>query len=320
MNEAGDRQNCITCNSPSIEFLTDQERNGDVHMTYICRECGQIFSLPRPDEESLEELYQKGQFSKKFRGATVPSQKKLRSCEKAARRRALALERILAENGVHSRERKVLDVGCGTGSFVAEMKKRGWLAVGMELDPVYAGYCEQYYGITINKGLLSEDSFPYRFDLIAAFHVIEHVGSPIAFLKTLISCATNKGIIVIECPGAESWPKPNLRGFFWKPHVNSFTLRSLVHIMERAGLEILYAGYNAANLFVVGKIGAKAAAIDGFRSDFASSRDLVQRRLAEKGWRQARAILASLYKRAKYRIEKRLGRLSPNYIRQFDSD
>ena len=75
----------------------------------------------------------------------------------------------------------VLDIGCASGEYLANLKKYGNYSkcVGLEIDAVAAESGRKRFGLHIIQGTLESASFPDEsFDLITMNHVIEHVYSP----------------------------------------------------------------------------------------------------------------------------------------------
>jgi ubiquinone/menaquinone biosynthesis C-methylase UbiE len=99
---------------------------------------------------------------------------------------------------------KLIDVGCGSGSFLLTMKKLGWTCVGLEPDPnaVNSGL---EAGLDIKEGLPSDISrLKEEWDAITMSHVIEHVQSPPKVLRDLCSSLQSEGRLVSISPNPES--------------------------------------------------------------------------------------------------------------------
>ena len=113
---------------------------------------------------------------------------------------------------------KFLDVGCGNGTILRELKKRGY---------------ENGYGIDISKLFVNEarkrrlkniyyydgDKFPFKkefFDLIGSFNVLEHTQNPEKFILGQISLLKPNGFIIVACPNFLSSilpsPHPRIKG------------------------------------------------------------------------------------------------------------
>ncbi len=83
------------------------------------------------------------------------------------------------------------------------------------------------------------------FDLITAFHVIEHLPDPVAMLKALAYKLSKNGRIVVEVPSSEDAlltlyaSKEFLRFTYWSQHLFLFSAETLKDLAERAGLRVV---------------------------------------------------------------------------------
>ena len=84
------------------------------------------------------------------------------------------------------------------------------------------------------------NNFECYFDLIIVSHVLEHVSSPIFFLKPLIKSLNNKGIIFIEVP-CNDWKHKKIV----EPHLLFFdkmTMQTLIDQLNLKALKVAYYG------------------------------------------------------------------------------
>ncbi|TFE66576.1 hypothetical protein A7Q10_02030 [Methylacidiphilum caldifontis] len=111
---------------------------------------------------------------------------------------------------------KVLDVGCGNGSFLFFMKQLGWVVQGIEQDSEAAQNSRQL-GISITEAFVEECSLEKDFyEAITLSHVIEHLADPKAILLKLYSSLKPGGTLVSISPNpVVKWAMifcPNWRG------------------------------------------------------------------------------------------------------------
>jgi 2-polyprenyl-3-methyl-5-hydroxy-6-metoxy-1,4-benzoquinol methylase len=78
---------------------------------------------------------------------------------------------------------RLLDVGCGSGHFLARMRTAGWQVVGVEPDPSAAQIARDRLGLPVVVGTLEALDPAEGFDAITLSHVIEHVPDPVATLR-----------------------------------------------------------------------------------------------------------------------------------------
>lgn len=136
-------------------------------------------------------------------------------------------------------EGRLLDVGCATGRFLQRMKAIGWRVSGIELDPDAAATAK-----TVTPDVVIGDpstvTLPARhFDLITAFHVIEHLPDPLGALRNMLGWLAPGGLMIVEVPNAGGWGGRLFRrywsGLDYPRHLVHFTPATMGAMVERAG-------------------------------------------------------------------------------------
>ncbi len=135
----------------------------------------------------------------------------------------------------------LLDVGCGSGEVLRVAARRGWDATGVEPVAESAAIAQER-GLDVRATLLQESGLPERsFDVVSAFHVLEHMADGTGFLSLLGRWARPGGHVLIEVPNWRSFHRRNT-GPHWpglRPleHIAHYEPATLAATMERAGLE-----------------------------------------------------------------------------------
>lgn len=142
-----------------------------------------------------------------------------------------------------SRRGRLLDVGCGSGEFMAKMRGLGWETVGIEPDPVAAKTARSHQQLDVVCASLEEAGLPAEsFDVVTMSHVIEHVHDPIGFLGECRRLLRPDGVMVVVTPNSRSlgsrWFGRSWRGWEVPRHLFVFSPRTLGACAERAGLQI----------------------------------------------------------------------------------
>ena len=104
---------------------------------------------------------------------------------------------------------KLLDVGCGTGNFLAAARNAGYDVSGTELDRDAAQFAKDQVGLPhIFPVAILEfvQQHPGKtFDVVTFFEVLEHQAAPAAFLEGVRSCVRSRGYIALSVPNRERW-------------------------------------------------------------------------------------------------------------------
>ncbi len=167
-------------------------------------------------------------------GGTPPSMEAwLRETEQDDSRRFHMLETSLIN-------RKILDFGCGAGGFLKKAQAVASQACGVELEQrVHAHWGDE---LTLHHGLAEAGA---GYDLITAFHVIEHLADPRSMLRELSGHLKTGGRLVVEVPSSEDalltlFDNNAFQHFtYWSQHLFLFNANTLKVLAEQAGLSVV---------------------------------------------------------------------------------
>lgn len=105
----------------------------------------------------------------------------------------------------------ILDIGAGTGDFLAVAKQNGWSTTGIEPSP-------KAKSIAISKGISfvenTTDLANHSFDVITMWHVLEHVPDLDFQIKELKRLLKPSGTLIVAVPNFKSFDA-NHYGKFW---------------------------------------------------------------------------------------------------------
>jgi 2-polyprenyl-3-methyl-5-hydroxy-6-metoxy-1,4-benzoquinol methylase len=108
-----------------------------------------------------------------------------------------------------SRGGALLDIGCGTGNFLAAARDAGYRVTGIELDRNAARFAKERLGLERVLPLtISEFAAQHpreQFDVVTFFEVLEHQATPVEFLQKVRACVRTGGLIALSVPNRERW-------------------------------------------------------------------------------------------------------------------
>lgn len=135
--------------------------------------------------------------------------------------------------------RDVLEIGFGSGGFLAYCRSKGWSVTGTELSPEQVAAARAAgYQVELAEALAG---LPERsFDLVAAFDVLEHIpeSESVQFLSLLASKARIGGSVLLRYPNADSW-LGNAHQYGDPTHVTAIGYYKLQYLAARADLDIV---------------------------------------------------------------------------------
>ncbi|HUS02522.1 MAG TPA: class I SAM-dependent methyltransferase [Chitinophagaceae bacterium] len=101
---------------------------------------------------------------------------------------------------------KILEVGCGTGSFLQVMQKKGFDCTGVELNQSAVDVCRQK-GLNVFKQLLEEHVIEHSemYDVVCSFQVLEHVYDVHSFITSSLKCLKPGGKLIMAVPNNNPW-------------------------------------------------------------------------------------------------------------------
>ncbi len=221
---------CNLCGSSDVEVVSLKDRKGDYLRTVICRNCGLIWSDPRPAEEEIREFYSKD-YRAEYKGINRPKKKHIYRGAKEAMRRYLFLRDFLRKDD------SVLDIGAGNGTFVYLLRKFGINSKGIEPYGSFARYAEETLGVPVEASFSNELNKAESFNVVTLHHVLEHMADPLSELKNIWSILAENGYLVVEVPNAEDIKQdPNNR--YHKAHIYTFNPETLIALGEKAGFDV----------------------------------------------------------------------------------
>lgn len=137
--------------------------------------------------------------------------------------------------------RKVLEVGCGRGEYLALLRAAGTDARGLEAGAAAVRYCRRQ-GLHAQRGYLARRSGVLADAPYAAFvtlNFLEHWPDPVGSLAAAARNLDVGGIGLVEVPNFDMIVRQALFSEFIADHLLYFTEETLRFTLQRSGFEVL---------------------------------------------------------------------------------
>lgn len=202
-----------------------------------CKNCGLVYVNPRLTEKSLAHLYHEEYFSSYSTTESEAHKKR----EKTFKSEIKELEKLTLK-------RKILDVGCGGGFFLASLGS-SWEKYGCDINPAAVKFGRESLGLNTLEGHLRQLDFPDEsFDVVKIRGTIEHLPDPIDELYESIRILRKGGIIAVNTPNISSICakiyKEKFRMVDPIHHIYYFSTKSLSSMLKKVGFRIRKVSYH----------------------------------------------------------------------------
>lgn len=180
---------CQACLGDSIGYVAGKSD----HRLVKCAACGLVTTTPMPSEESLRNFYQGFSFE-------PPDLAELKTCL------PVIVKSLEFHVGPPIKGDRFLDYGGGYGIYCLAAKSLGWRADLFDYDVGCLDFARKFMHVEMATSEFQELE-PHSYDVIFAFHVIEHWSEIKANMITLKTLLKPGGRIVIATPNCESLEK-----------------------------------------------------------------------------------------------------------------
>jgi len=138
---------------------------------------------------------------------------------------------------------RLLDIGCGNGSFLAAARDAGFEVTGFEPDHNAVRFAQSNYGL---KNVFASVPEEFRrehpdeiFDVVTFFEVLEHQEDPQKFLDTAKSFLAANGYVALSVPNRTRW-QVGMDPLDYPPnHLTRWSPKALRNFTERNGFEVI---------------------------------------------------------------------------------
>lgn len=221
-----------------------------------CRFCKMVFSKKIPSESELHAHYANYNRAKQISPLTIQK-----------------YQVLLKEFNTFNRNNRILDVGCGSGFFLAEAQREGWESTGTEFGDDAVEFCRTKNLNVLEGSVESIDFADNYFDVITSFEVIEHLSFPFPHMKELHRILRPGGLLYMTTPNFGSITrfmlKENWDIITYPEHLSYFEKKTLDFALKRSG-------------FNRGKLIANGISIDRLRNSIKKKKVVIKKKALVK--------------------------------------
>jgi len=226
-----DNQNCYLCGSDQNIGRLGSVRDNPEIQPLECVGCGLVF-LSSASHITEEHYTESG-----MHNGEIPD------VESWLKKTAFDDERRFHFMKNQITNKKVLDFGCGAGGFLERAKQVASEVSGIELEKaLQTSFKERELNVFSNLQLVQEDG--QKWDVITAFHVVEHLSDPRKTLNDLSTLLNKEGQIIIEVPSSNDalltlYNNQPFQNFtYWSQHLYLFNSQTLFDLINQSGLKL----------------------------------------------------------------------------------
>jgi len=212
-----------------------------------CDGCGVVYTPLMLKDEILMNMYEAGTYQEYFKSLVLQGAE--------LRKNTLELRKCRQVSSFFREPGKILDVGCGSGSFLKVCYENGWSVLGIDPSSGAVKAAKEKYDINVIKGFFEDYQTDCKFECIT-FVGIEHLQDPIGALKKARSMLSEDGVIFYEVPSADCFLMNYIKRFPFDAtryieaarHYLFFSRKTIEYICLKYQFELLYVETNGLDI------------------------------------------------------------------------
>jgi len=227
MDKYQENNSCRLCGGRDQQSISENllTKYNDSFSLRRCTTCAYVSTYPTPSDQLLERYYDQNY----WQSGHLKNSSALNMLYKFRMSRIVSFIRQNSNS-----DSRILDWGCGDGSFVKLMRNLGYECYGLD---AYAAEPDVAY---IINATIEDPGFPDDFfDIMTCFHVLEHLKNPKTSIENAFKLLKASGLMIVEVPNFDSLGS-RIFGPNWQPlqiptHISHFTPKTLKKIFQSVG-------------------------------------------------------------------------------------
>ena len=228
---------CQTEDFNNILICKDHTVSGESFAIVECNDCTHRFTNPRPAVTDIGKFYQ----AEDYISHSDTNKGIINQAYKIVRRFTIQHKINLIKSLVQHQNPKILDIGCGTGTFLNAVNKKGWGVTGVEPSDEAIAKCEEK-GLQVHRQL-QDITDTGTFDVVTMWHVLEHVYDLHEYTARIKKMLKPGGYLVVAVPNHLS-KDAQYYGADWAAydvprHIQHFNQHSIKKLMRKSKLSFV---------------------------------------------------------------------------------
>lgn len=229
-----ERKECPACLSTSFNTereVMDFSVSKEVFKVQLCEQCGHRFTSPLPAEDKIGPYYDSPDYISHTNDGSSFFGKVYQQLRDINMSRKHKLVSSYTQGTQH------LDYGCGTGTFLEYMLRKGYSSEGVEINEGARAMAAAFGSV-----YSSIDGCKNTYDAITLWHVLEHVYDLDQMMAAFHERLQNDGALFIAVPNPNS---PDAKHYkeFWAAwdipiHAHHFSKSSIEALAGRTGFTL----------------------------------------------------------------------------------
>jgi 2-polyprenyl-3-methyl-5-hydroxy-6-metoxy-1,4-benzoquinol methylase len=212
--------------------------SGEVFEIWHCAACTARFTQKAPSTGEIGKYYK----AEAYVSHTDTKKGLVNRLYHMVRNHTLHAKRQLIGKAAGLKTGALLDVGAGTGAFLATMQQAGWVVTGLEPDETARNNARSLHNIELHSPDKLFSLPPNSFDAITLWHVLEHVHDLHRYMDAFNTLLKAAGVLIIAVPNYTSHDaaiyKENWAAYDVPRHLYHFSPQSMLALAQRHGFGI----------------------------------------------------------------------------------